>query len=108
MKKVFFLAVFATISISISAQSVSYSVECIKPDSCFLKEVSAVRANESEPRAQIVTTYKLFRSLSEFDAIVSAVQKQAADELSKGMEMVKRANEMNAIADKLRAVRPKQ
>lgn len=104
----------------IYAQSVEYSVECITNDSCFLKEVSTGATSKDEPRAQSTTSYRLFRSLEEYDKIVSGIRQQAGEELKKSMEaatkanqmvseannMNARANAMNQLADKIQAVRP--
>ncbi len=107
-----FLAFFAFVIFGFlppaAAQVAQYSVECPKPDSCFLKEVTTAAATAQEPRPQTVTAWRLFRSQQEFDMIVASVRKQAADELSKGMEIVDRARALSAIADKIEAARPAQ
>lgn len=95
------------ISIFVQAQA-TYTVDCPKPDSCFLKEVSTGAPSANEPRPGTVISYKFFRTTAEFDAIILGIRKQASDELSKGMEQVNRANAMNAVADKIEAVKPKQ
>ena len=95
------------ISLFANAQGAIYSVDCPKPDSCFLKEVSTGQPSANEPRPQTVTSYKFFRTLTDFDAIVSGIRKQASDELAKGMQQVNTANAMNAVADKIEAVKPK-
>lgn len=108
MKKVITFFAITFFAFSVSAQSVSYSVECITPDSCFLKEVSLGVPTEQDPRPQSITSYKFFRSIQEFDQIAATIRKQAADETKKAMEILDRARSMNGIADKIEAVRPKE
>lgn len=99
----------ALLFISLFAQAqATYSVDCPKPDSCFLKEVSTGVPSANEPRPQAVTSYKFFRTAVDFDAITQGIRKQASEELAKGMEQVNRANAMNAVADKIEAVKPKK
>lgn len=107
MKFVFAIALLFA-SLAVKSQSVVYSVECPKPDSCFLKEVSTGASTTQEPRPQAITSWRFFRTLEEYDAIVSDIRKQAAEELKNGMEQVDKARGMNAVADKIDAVRPKQ
>lgn len=101
-------SIFCLIAIFSQAQNVSYSVECPKSDSCFLKEVVSSVANDKAPRPQVTTTYTLFRSLDEYDAIIAAIRKQASEDLTKGMDIVDKARMMSAVADKIQAVRPKK
>lgn len=106
MKFLFSITLFF-LALSIKAQNVSYSVECPKPDSCFLKEVSVGAPTSQEPRPQATTSYRYFKTLEEFDEVVNNIRKQASEELAKGMEIVDRARSMNLIADKIQGVRPK-
>lgn len=99
---------FSIIAFFAQAQSATYSVECPKPDSCFLKEVSSGAPTAQDPRPQTVTSYKFFRSVSEFDQIVSAIRAASAKKMEEGMKLVDEARGINTVADKIQAARPKQ
>lgn len=107
MTKLLSTFLFSIITFFAQAQSASYSIECPKPDSCFLKETSIGLATAQDPRPQTVVSYRLFRSPAELDGIVAAIRKQAADQLAKGTELINQANTMNGVADKIKAAWPK-
>ena len=100
----FFLMLFASFCF---AQS-SYSIDCPKPDSCFLKEVTVSATDEANPRPQTVTSYRLFRSQHELDGILSAIRKQADEAFEKSMELLNTSNELRKVANKIEAIRPKK
>jgi len=104
-----FFATLIFIAIAFSASAQSYSVECPKPDSCFLKEISVGPVSAQNPRPQTVVSYTYFRGPEELQKIVDSVRKQAAEQLEKGMQIVNTANSMNAAAKEIEALlRPKK
>lgn len=106
--KVSFAFALLIFAITIQAQSASYSVECPKPDSCFLREISTGPVTAQDPRPQTVTSYRLFRSAAEFEKIVSDIRAAGAKKLEEGMKIVEEARGINAIADKIQAAWPKK
>jgi hypothetical protein len=102
------LAAIALLTTGLSAQSVSYSIEYFRADSFFVKEVSTGAATAKEPKPTTQTTYRLFRSVQEFDAAVEEIRKQAKAEQDKAMESLNKSKAIEEIAEKIKAVRPKQ
>lgn len=103
-----FFATLIFLAIALSASSQTYSVECPKPDSCFLRELSVGPSNAQNPRPQTVVSYTFFRGPEDLQRIVDAVRKQASEQLEKGMQIVNQANAMNAAAKEIEALKPKK
>ena len=101
--KFFATLLFSVFSLALSAQSATYSVECPKPDSCFLVETS-VAETKGEPRPSVTINYRFFRTKSEFDAIITTIKDQANKEISAGVD---RSRFMISVADKIQAAWPK-
>lgn len=102
------LAAFALILSGLQAQTLDYTIDCPKPDSCFLREISTAAPTAQEPRPQTTISNRLFRSLADLDAVIEAVRKQAREEAAKGMELLRKSETMNAVADKIKAAKDAQ
>lgn len=96
--------IFSVFALALSAQT-TYTVDCPRPDSCFLVETSIQQATAQNPRPQVTISYRLFRTPQEFDAIIEAIRKAANAEISAGVDQ---SRVLNAIADKIQAVKLKQ
>ena len=94
MKKITITTRLIFLAALISAQSVTYSIEYVRADSFFVKEVSTGAATASEPKPQTQTTYRLFRSIADFDAAIELIRKQAKDERDKAFEWCGKAQEI--------------
>jgi len=101
--KLFSTLIFSLSLFTLSAQSVAYTVECPKQDSCYLVETTVGQATPPM-RPQVTIAYRFFRSDAEFDAIVEQIRRAANAEISAGVD---RSRGMNAIADKIAAAKPK-
>ena len=108
MKKITTTTLSILIFGALQAQTLDYSIECPKPDSCFLREVSTATPTAQEPRPQSTVSWRLFRSWAEFDGLIELVRKQAREESAKGMELMKKAETMNLVADKIKAAKDAQ
>jgi hypothetical protein len=108
MKKITATTILILIFGAIQAQTLDYSIDCPKPDSCFLREVSTAAPTAQEPRPQSSVSWRLFRSWADLDAVIELVRKQARDEAAKGMELMKKAETMNLVADKIKAAKDAQ
>jgi len=102
------LAALVLLTTGLQAQTLDYSIDCPKPDSCFLREVSTAAPTAQEPRPQSSVSWRLFKSWAELDAVIEVVRKQAREEAAKGMELLKKSETMNAVADKIKAAKEAQ
>lgn len=102
--KTLYTLLFCFFALALSAQT-TYTVDCPRQDSCFLVETSIQQATAQNPRPQVTISYRLFRTSQEFDAIIDAIRKAANAEISAGVDQ---SRALNAIADKIQAVKPKQ
>ena len=108
MKKITATTIFILIFGAIQAQTLDYTIDCPKPDSCYLREISTAAPTAQEPRPQTTISNRLFRSLADLDAVIEAVRKQAREEAAKGMELLRKSETMNAVADKIKAAKDAQ
>ena len=109
MKKITtILAVFALLITGLQAQTLDYTIDCPKPDSCYLREISTAAPTAQEPRPQTTISNRLFRSWADLDAVIEVIRKQAREEAAKGMELMKKAETMNLVADKIKAAKDAQ
>ena len=90
MKKITIIAAFALLFSGLQAQTLDYSIECPKPDSCFLREISTAAPTAQEPRPQTTISNRLFRSWADLDAVIELVRKQARDEAAKTLAEIKK------------------
>lgn len=85
------------------AQTSTFSIEVIKPDSMFIVERTTSAVTPEYPRPQVVVNYHMVRSNADIYGRVEAVRKAAREEQAKAMKILESVRIMNEAADKIEA-----
>lgn len=107
MKLTILLFLFVLLSVGIHAQSVTYEIQTIRPDSFYLVEriLSSVTPEQPRPKEQV--GYTLFRSVENLSLFVENIRKAAQKDEDEAKSQYSKAQELKAIATKIGEVMDK-
>lgn len=102
MKKYFaiLLALFF-FSITLSAQTITYSLDTLKRDSFFLVEQITWAATIENPKPATQVNYQVFRSREQLVGFILYLRDQSAKSRTKAAELKKQASDYELAANKL-------